>query len=586
MNASSPAPAGPCGPVPDEIVAAVDRATAQVLGPDARLGGGQRDAVLGVLGAGEEQQHAALAVLPPAAGKTAIYAIAGLVLGGPTVVVSPTLSLHHDQVEHLRAAGLTAEVLNSTLAGTAHAAALERIGRGEVAFCVTSPEQLARPDVLDALAAAGPTLLAVDEVHCVCDWGPDFRPDYLALAAVRRRLGPSVAREERTTAAMPRLLGLTATASEPARADILELLGAPDACVVVRDVDRPLTHLAGRVLHDEDAKWSALVTMVTELDGAGIVYVTTRGHTTLVRDRLRAAGVDARAYHGGGARAERARVQDAFMAGDVRVVVATSAFGMGIDKPDVRWVLHGDTPTSVDAYHQEIGRAGRDGGAARAVLFHRPQDLARPKLFASGRDASTTKLRTVLEAVRLHPDDGVTEADLADAAGLSRAALGRAVPALVALGAVRRLSGRRLAAPPDDDRHVRELARDAAAIIAHRRERDRSRVELVRRYAEGLGCRRRTLLEVLGESRTDACGSCDHCDAGDPGDPGDRAGIDAGDPAPGERVTHPRWGAGVVQTVAEGSVVVLFDEAGYRTLSLEVVRARDLLAPQSRGADR
>ncbi|MDD7965556.1 RecQ family ATP-dependent DNA helicase [Actinomycetospora lemnae] len=557
---------GPCGPVDRPTRDAVDAAVVRVLGEGVELGDGQRDAVLGAL------VDDCLAVLPPAAGKTAVYAVTGLVLGGPTVVVSPTLSLHRDQVAHLVDAGLRAEVLNSTLAKGRHGEVLRAFADGELDVLVTSPEQLARPDVLDELATGEPSLLAIDEVHCVCDWGPDFRPDYLTLAVARRRLG------------RPRVLGLTATASVPARQEILELLGVPEACVVVRDPDRPHIHLAAHLVHEEGTKWERVVREVTELEGTGIVYVTTRGHTTEVRDRLREAGIGAEAYHGGMKNGERARVQDAFMAGEVPVVVATSAFGMGIDKPDVRWVVHGDTPTSIDAYHQEIGRAGRDGAPATAVLFHRPQDLARPKLFASGRDAGAQALTTVLTAISANPE-GVAQGELADAAGLSKAALARGVPGLVALGAVRQLPGRRLA--PGDalaDGDVDEIAREAAALVTRRREREQSKVELVRRYAEATGCRRRTLLEALGECRDEPCGYCDMCDAGRAGDPGDRTGLhespgQEGDPVPGEAVRHDAWGRGTVTTVAEDSVVVLFDGGGYRTLSLPLVREKHLLQP-------
>ncbi|GLZ55998.1 RecQ family ATP-dependent DNA helicase [Actinomycetospora sp. NBRC 106378] len=556
MTAAAPADdpriEGPCGPLPPEA-AHLDEAVARFLGAGAELGDGQRDAILAAL------TTDTLAVLPPAAGKTAIYAITGDLLGGRTIVVSPTLSLHRDQVAHLTDAGVAAGALNSEDGRGALAAFVA----GEMSVLVTSPEQLARPDVLRELAGAAPTLLAVDEAHCVSDWGPDFRPDYLALAPAARALGS------------PRILALTATASVPAREEILDLLGIPDACVVVRDVDRPQTHLAVHLVHDEEAKWRQVVDAVLAASGPGIVYVTTRGHTTLLADRLKDAGVTAGAYHGGLRKRERQAVQDAFMADDLSVVVATSAFGMGIDKPGVRWIVHGDVPTSIDAYHQEIGRAARDGGSAHAVMFHRPQDLARPKLFASGRDARAAALATVVEAIRLH-DDGVAQAELADAAGLSKAALSRAIPALVVGGSVVQAPGRRLLAGINEAPAI-EVARAAAELVTRSRERQRSKVELVRRYAEGTGCRRRTLLEVLGEARDAACGNCDHCDAGDVGDPGGRSGASHGEPTPGEAVRHDEWGRGVVQTVADDSVVVLFDDAGYRTLSIPVLRERGLL---------
>ena len=477
MNDRATEVEGPCGPVSPELLEAVDAATARFLGEGVALRDGQRAAVLAAL------TSDTLAVLPPAAGKTAVYAVAGEVLGGRTVVVSPTLSLHRDQVAHLRDAGVPTGALNS------------EAGRGD--------------------------------------------------------LGRFVAGE-------------------------LEVLVTPDACVVVRDVDRPHTHLAVRLVHDERAKWDQVVETVVAAEGAGIVYVTTRGHTTLVADRLTEAGVTAGAYHGGLPKKERPRVQDAFMAGELDVVVATSAFGMGIDKPDVRWVVHGDVPTSIDAYHQEIGRAGRDGGSAWAVLFHRPQDLARPRLFASGRDARAAALATVVEAVRLHREDGVIQSELADAAGLSRAALARAVPALVVGGSARQLPARRLGAGPCEDPAI-EVAKAAAELVIRSRQRQVSKVELVRRYAEGSGCRRRTLLETLGEARDDPCGFCDHCDEGDVGDPGGRSGASHGEPTPGEAVAHDEWGRGVVQTVEDDTVVVLFDEAGYRTLSIPVIRERGLL---------
>ncbi len=175
---------------------------------------------------------------------------------------------------------------------------LDAFAAGGVEVLVTSPEQLARPDVLGRLAAGSPTLLAIDEVHCVCDWGPDFRPDYLALASAARALGG------------PRVLGLTATASVPAREEILDLLDRPDACVVVRDVDRPATHLTVHLVHDEDAKWDQAVDQVARLreeaGPAGIVYVTTRGHTGLLAQRLTEAGTPAEGYHGGLGKADRA----------------------------------------------------------------------------------------------------------------------------------------------------------------------------------------------------------------------------------------------------------------------------------------
>lgn len=308
---------------------------------DAELRGDQLDALAAVRGGD------ALVVLAPAAGKTAVYATASGLLGGPTVVVSPTLSLQRDQVAALRGAGLTAATLNSRIGARRHRQVLADFAASRCEFLLAAAEQLARSDVVEALAAAHPALLVVDEAHCVSDWGPDFRPDYLGLAAAVRDLG------------RPRVLAMTATASAPVREEVCELLGIPDAAVVVRGVDRPNIHLAVRLQQEERAAWKAVAEAVAEHAGSGIVYVTSRRHAEELAGGLHEQDETAAAYHGRMRAADREAVQDAFLAGELRLVVATSAFGMGIDKPDVRFVLHADTPPSLDAYYQEVGRAGR-----------------------------------------------------------------------------------------------------------------------------------------------------------------------------------------------------------------------------------
>ncbi|MCP2262367.1 ATP-dependent DNA helicase RecQ [Streptoalloteichus tenebrarius] len=530
---------------------ATEDAVRQVLGDDARLHEEQVDALR------ELRQRDTLVVLASGAGKTAIYAIAGRTMSGPTVVVSPTLSLQRDQVESLRAAGLSAACANSRISAGARSEAFAALRRHELEFLLLAPEQLARRDVVDALRAARPSLFVVDEAHCVSEWGHDFRPDYLALDGVIAELG------------RPRVLALTATASESVREEIVDRLGMRDPAVVVRGVDRPNIHLAVRV-HDKRAKDEAVVADVREREGAGIVYVATRRHAERLAEALRSAGEDAAAYHGTLRRQERDDVQDAFMADRLRVVVATSAFGMGVDKADVRFVLHADPPPSVDAYYQEIGRAGRDGADAAAVLHHGPGDFGLARYLASGGDPAPDEFAALVQQLR--QSGPCSRAQLAERVGLPRHTVSRIVPPLVRVGAVREVAHRRLSAG-DTETPLARLSEAAAESLRRRHDLQRSRVETMRRYAETTDCRRRVLLEMLGETRDEPCGRCDNCDRGRSHE------RRRGDPRPGTRVRHREWGDGTVQTVENDIVVVLFDDGGYRTLSLPVVRERELLTP-------
>ncbi|RCW44653.1 ATP-dependent DNA helicase RecQ [Halopolyspora algeriensis] len=497
-----------------------------------------------------------LVMLAPAAGKTLVYEVAGELLPGPTLVVSPTLSLQRDQVATLRQAGLSATAVNSTTSDGSRNRAFRQLRDGTLQFLLVAPEQLAKDAVLAELRPAGISLIVVDEAHCVSEWGHDFRPDYLALRGAAEELGS------------PRMLALTATASGPVRQEIIDGLGMREPLVVARGVDLPSLHLSVRVLHDEARKWELLTREVVSSRGSGIVYVTTRKHAEEFARSLAGEGVEAAAYHGSMRRAERDAVQDAFTRDEVRVVVATSAFGMGIDKPDVRFVLHADAPPSVDSYYQQVSRAGRDREPARGVFFYRAEDLSLPVLFASGGRIDPDQLAEVLRLLR--SEGASSRSELARRIGVSSRKLARALDALVRVGAVTELARNRLAAS-GDRRSAEELAEAAEESIQRWQALQRSRVDMVRRYAETGGCRRRTLLELLGDMRDEACGRCDNCDRGHPGQ------RPAHELHPGDRVRHPEWGDGVVQTAEGDSVVVLFEHDVYRTLSIPVVREHGLL---------
>jgi ATP-dependent DNA helicase RecQ len=504
-----------------------------------------------------------LCVMSTGSGKTAIYQLAGMLLEGPTIVVSPLISLQRDQVAAMQGhKGAEAVMLNSTLGRRARERALEETEDGEVEFLLLSPEQLARRDVLEELRGAGPSLFVVDEAHCVSQWGHDFRPEYLHLAAAVEAVGSPV------------VLALTATAAPPVRADIAEVLGMRDPAMIVRGFDRPNIHFAVHRFYDAEHKRRELLDAIVAAEGPGLVYVATKRTSEEVAAELVARGVRARAYHGGLGARLREQVQDAFMADrECDVVVATVAFGMGVDKPNVRWVFHEAVSESVDAYYQEIGRAGRDGQPARAQLFYREEDLGLRRFFSGGgasRDEIDRIARLILLAGR-----PVDPAELVEVAHVSHTRLENVVHRLEDAGAVAVGADGRVTAVTQEDRLERAV-QEAATVEHERREFELSRVEMMRAYAERHGCRRAFLLGYFGESFDPPCGNCDNCDRG----------LSAADTAErdsrysvGIRVAHPEWGRGTVAGVQDGHVTVVFDAVGYKTLDEALATERSLLHP-------
>ncbi len=420
----------------------------------------------GVLGG-----HDVLAILPTGAGKSICFQIPALLRKRPTLVVSPLISLMQDQVTAALVRGIPAAAVNSTLSPSAQRGVLDRAADGAVRLLYTSPERLGR--LAEEFAERGivPDLLAVDEAHCISEWGADFRPAYRTLGRMRRRLGS------------PPVVALTGSATPQVRRDIVRGLGLgrPRGLdQVVGSFDRRNLWLGVARVENERARLRALVQALEAAGALAIVYAPTRNVVEELVRVLQDAGFRAAPYHAGLGALARREVLERFLSDDLAVVVATCAFGMGIDKPNVRLVVHWTLPPTPEAYYQEAGRAGRDGGHARCILLYRPGDTALPR----------RQLDVTFPSERLAERVWRGELDPARVAGNVRLALDRL-----------RRELRPERGPPD------------WGAVRSRRRQAEGRIDVMERYALGRSCRRKALLGYFGE-RLVRCAGCDVCSRG------------------------------------------------------------------------
>lgn len=521
------------------------------------LRAGQEEVIASVL-----NRKDTLAIMPTGAGKSLCYQLPALHLPGLTIVVSPLISLMKDQVDKLAQAGVSAVEVNSTLSSREEKAVLDAIRTGTTEMVFTTPERLADPAFLKVLQSAKLDLFVIDEAHCISQWGHDFRPAFLEIAHALHALGD------------PLVLALTATATSAVINDIGKQLGR-ELSVINTGIFR--ANLQFRVVHttNDDEKTAHVLRLAKGIAGSGIVYTATVKNADAVYEALRDAKVSVGRYHGRMSAADREQTQDDFMAGRCRVMVATNAFGLGIDKPDIRFVLHYQIPGSIESYYQESGRAGRDGKPARCILLYDTRDKRVQQFFLGGRYPAADDVAIAYGALRSFEAEGeaVTYAQLQEKApNIASNKLKVAMKLLKDAGYVQQ----------DRSMHyrllVRDVDRDALTLLAEEYSRksdtDRQKLERMIFYAQTAFCRWKVLLEYFEEAEDfSRCGTCDNCL--DP--PEQRVARKSTRPRwarrlpptapsfkPGERVRVPRYGEGRVASATAEQVEIVFPNGSKR----------------------
>jgi ATP-dependent DNA helicase RecQ len=505
-----------------------------------------------------------LAILATGAGKSLTYQLPALLLDGTTVVVSPLIALMKDQLDMLRERGIIDVVaLNSTLSEDQEASARERIASGTIRIVYTTPEKLEDDSFLRLLQSIRVPLFVVDEAHCISQWGHDFRPAYLALGGVIAKLGH------------PTVLALTATATPSVREDILHQLGIEQVKPIVRGFDRPNLIYEARKADKEAEKLRILTSLFSgeeSLEGTGIIYTATIKNALEVQQFLNEElGVPAAVYHSKLHKEQRTMVHNLFMEEAIRAVVATNAFGLGIDKPNIRFVVHYDLPGSLEAYTQEAGRAGRDALPSRCILIYRMSDTRVQNYFLTGKYPDVEEVQRVFGTIEVFCDQagGVSMIDLRKILQLPLTKLKVILALLKKSGYIEHV-GKSAYGLTEAVRKHRDLMLNLANYET-KKSYDQSKLAMMLQYAETTSCRRRFILNYFGED-FDAinCGACDICLSAL------RRGVDAHAITGGFKiadvVSHTKFGIGTVERAERDLVTVLFPTVGYKTLLASAVR--------------
>jgi ATP-dependent DNA helicase RecQ len=462
----------------------------------AKLRPGQAEVIRSVL----EGNHT-LAIMPTGAGKSLCYQLPSLHLPGTTVVVSPLISLMKDQVDKLEDAGLEAAQLNSALTSEEREENLEQIKTEQSDFIFVTPERFTKPEFLADLRKRDVNFVVIDEAHCISEWGHDFRPAYLSIGAAVKTLGT------------PPVLALTATATHEVQADIEKQLDLGKLSVIRTGIYRPNLHFAVKRVTNEREKHEALMRILNEHKGTGIIYAATVKTVEALTDWLKAFDFKIEKYHGRMNAGDRKRNQDAFMNGELKAIVATNAFGMGIDKPDICFVVHYQMPGSLESYYQEAGRAGRDGEPATCTLFYQLEDRRTHQFFLGGKHPKFDDILAVYQALETlrAAETPVALSALEEHANTVSETKVRVVLALLKeMKVVKELRGSkfRLLCVNATQRELQVLTR----MAEEKAEKDKEKLEHMMQYGQSATCRWRILHDYFGEvMEAERCGDCDNC---------------------------------------------------------------------------